>query len=422
LNKPDIKSVWELLRMKLHIPNYQRPYKWTIKNVEALLSDMETAVQEAQKYSGEYKYRIGSVILHEKEGKYDIVDGQQRIITLLLIYRSLETVLCDDIFGERSVDKITVKNIRDNSRYIDERIESAGWKENGYKAALEDIFEAVIIIVDKLPEAFQMFDSQNSRGKALDPHDLLKAYHLREMQGDPHGMRHVVTDWEAHDMKAIHELFSKYLYPILCWSRRQKCRQFSAAEIDEYKGISLETGYTYARRAGNAMPFFQLTEPFIAGEDFFRMVEHYLCLREDIETEIKENHGYIIEILKDDGYKSVGFDHAVELFWCALMCYYDRFHNFDTRVVKKLFVWAFMLRVDMFSLGYDSINKYAVGEDGGKYSNCIDMFSRIINARTHRDIAAIQVSTERKNQRNQDNKWSDLYKKLIGVTTHDREG
>ena len=32
---------------------------------------------------------------------------------------------------------------------------------------------------DKLAEAFQLFDSQNNRGKKLEVHDLLKAYHLR---------------------------------------------------------------------------------------------------------------------------------------------------------------------------------------------------------------------------------------------------
>ena len=32
---------------------------------------------------------------------------------------------------------------------------------------------------ERLSEAFQLFDSQNNRGKSLEPHDLLKAYHLR---------------------------------------------------------------------------------------------------------------------------------------------------------------------------------------------------------------------------------------------------
>lgn len=45
--------------------------------------------------------------------------------------------------------------------------------------------------------------------------------------------------------------------------------------------ISL-SGYFYARRAGKAMLYFQISEPFIAGNDFFEMVEHYMYLLQDI--------------------------------------------------------------------------------------------------------------------------------------------
>jgi hypothetical protein len=55
----------------------------------------------------------------------------------------------------------------------------------------------VIINVDKVEEAFQLFDSQNTRGKELDPHDLLKAYHLREMKRYPYEMEHAVTNSSA---------------------------------------------------------------------------------------------------------------------------------------------------------------------------------------------------------------------------------
>ena len=58
---------------------------------------------------------------------------------------------------------------------------------------------------------------------------------------------------------------------------------------------------------------------------------------------------------------STGMNHAHNLFFCALLCYYDRFHNFDPMAVKKLFTWAMMLRVDMNHLGFDSVNRYAIG-------------------------------------------------------------
>ena len=46
---------------------------------------------------------------------------------------------------------------------------------------IEKQCELIVVITDDVSEAFQFFDSQNARGKALYPHDLLKAYHLREM-------------------------------------------------------------------------------------------------------------------------------------------------------------------------------------------------------------------------------------------------
>ena len=76
--------------------------------------------------------------------------------------------------------------------------------------ALSGTVEVVVVCVDKVTEAFQLFDSQNTRGRALDPHDLLKAYHLREMREYPYEMRHAVTKWESVESKAIREIFALY--------------------------------------------------------------------------------------------------------------------------------------------------------------------------------------------------------------------
>ena len=73
------KNLKELLDLNLNIPEYQRPYTWTEKNVVQLLDD----VIKFAKYP---EYRIGTIILHKDENKkLNIVDGQQRIITSLLI-------------------------------------------------------------------------------------------------------------------------------------------------------------------------------------------------------------------------------------------------------------------------------------------------------------------------------------------------
>ena len=416
------KSINKLLEMKLNIPDYQRPYKWDIQNINDLLSDITNAISDARNKT-DFKYRIGTIILHKtKEDEYDIVDGQQRIISLALLKLCIEPGFDSSILETEFSNKVSQFNIHRNYGFIREWFSmKSDETKNEFINAFDKILEVVVISVDKVTEAFQLFDSQNTRGKALDPHDLLKAYHLREMKEYPYEMQHAVTKWEAKDTKQIRELFDLYLFPIWNWSRGIKSRPFTSKEIDIYKGISENSPYTYAKRVSRAMPYFQITEPFIAGNDFFEMVEHYMNLLRDIKLEICNNQCFkAIKLVICNGkdvetpeemdkvkYSSAGFGYTKNLFYCALLCYYDKFHNFDEMVVKKLFSWAFMLRVDMKNLGFNSINKYAIGEEtNSNYTNKIAIFSKINYARMHNEISNIQIDLKR-NTKNE--KWDDLY-------------
>ena len=71
-----------------------------------------------------------------------------------------------------------------------------------------------------------------------------------------------------------------------------------------------------------------------------------------------------------------------------------------------------MLRVDMINLGFDSINKYAIGEYEYRYSNNIAMFSKISNARLHSEIANIQIAVLREPDSAANDKWDSLYEML----------
>lgn len=427
----EIKSVNELLNMNLNIPEYQRPYKWDIQSIDDLLSDITNAISDADRYRTDFKYRIGTIILHSKNEGFDIVDGQQRIISLVLLKQCIEPDFNCSILEKDFTNKVTQYNIHRNYGFISEwfSLKSKETKKE-FIAAFADILEVVVICVDKVSEAFQLFDSQNTRGKALDPHDLLKAYHLREMKKYPYEMEHAVSKWEAKDTEQIRDLFDLYLFPIWNWSRGIKSKPFTAKEIDTYKGISESSTYSYARRASRAMPYFQITEPFIAGNDFFEMVEHYLYLLRDIKTEICNNprfkdikvvicRGKDVQTPEDmDKMKfgSAGFRYTKNLFYCALLCYYDKFHNFDEMAVKKVFSWAFMLRVDIKNLGFDSINKYAISDiDKDKeerYTNNIAMFSKISSARVHNEIAGLQIKVKRELDTSASKKWNDLYNSI----------
>lgn len=394
----EIMSVGDLLSSDLRIPEYQRPYRWTARNVSALLGDIDGAISEAARQP-RYRYRIGSVILHrtETEGSCDIVDGQQRILSLLLLMLVLDPDVSLPLLERASFsDRETQRNLRANYELISDWVgcQPEEWRAAA-KKALSGTLEAVVITVDRVEEAFQLFDSQNTRGRSLDPHDLLKAYHLRAMRDDPYAMRHVVTLWEEFASAEIRDLFANYLFPVANWELGERTRPFTAREIDAYKGVPERSGYTYAARARRAAPCFQVGEPFIEGEDFFLMAEHYLRMRDDIELELRDNPA-LTDVREELGRKgaSAGFRHAANLFRCALFAYYDRFHNFDVRAVRKLFCWAMMVRVDMQSLGFDTINKYAVGDRANSpYTNAIPMFSRIARARSHTEIADIIVRT-----------------------------
>ncbi len=408
------KSFNDLLNMKLDIPGYQRPYKWTIKNITDLLGDITNSIADAERYRTKFKYRIGTIIIHNKgNGVAAVVDGQQRIISLTLIKLCIDPNFSGSILKKEFANKITQTNIHNNYNFIRESLKSDEIKES-FNKAFKDILEVVVISVEKVEEAFQLFDSQNTRGKELDPHDLLKAYHLREMKKYPYKMNRAVTKWEAMDTAEIRELFDLYLFRLWNWSRGIKSRSFTVKEIDIYKGIGEASTYSYARRTSKAMPFFQITEPFIAGNDFFEMVEHYIYLRRDIEAEIKKNKSFahIEKVLSTDT-DSAGFDYTKKLFYCALLCYYDKFHNFDEMAVQKIFTWAFMIRVDMESLGFNSINKYAIGDaTNQRYSNTIAMFSKISFARLHTEIAGLQIRVLRYPNSAASNKWNWLYSTL----------
>ena len=87
-----ILTINQLFDKKLIIPNYQRPYKWTDKNITDLILDIQDSIKELQKY-GSFKYRIGSVILYKNnKDEYEIVDGQQRTLSLLLLKLYLSTM------------------------------------------------------------------------------------------------------------------------------------------------------------------------------------------------------------------------------------------------------------------------------------------------------------------------------------------
>ncbi len=89
------------------IPIYQRPYQWTEENCEKLLDDLFSSYE----YYKESDYFCGSLVLIaiSKDSKtnattYDIVDGQQRLSTFILLAKVLVT-LYDKVLNDKVLNK-----------------------------------------------------------------------------------------------------------------------------------------------------------------------------------------------------------------------------------------------------------------------------------------------------------------------------
>ena len=414
-----IISIKDLLQYPLSIPNYQRPYKWSTRNIADLLADIDNAIAESAIHAG-FKYRIGTIILYNaSNGKYEIVDGQQRCISLLLLYYDLCNYNFNSNLLGNEINPLGADNIRNNHRYIFNWLSLKSEQEKHMiKMAFDNILECVVLIVNKEKEAFQLFDSQNARGKELYPHDLLKAYHLREMSHSPFDMLYAVSKWEAIKPEMIKDLFEKYLFPILNWAQKEKTTIFNAKNIDVYKGIKESSLYTYAKRVNYAMPVYQISEPFISGNDFFEMVTYYVRLLQYIKAEtnniINNISEELSEILANDS--STGFNYTKNLLECALLYYYDKFKVLDSLAVKNIVTWAFMLRVDMEALPFASVNNYAIGNES-LYSNNLPLFAIIKKARLHSEIGALNIKIR---EHPRSDKWKDLLNILRKINGYEK--
>jgi hypothetical protein len=79
-----------------------------------------------------------------------------------------------------------------------------------------------------------------------------------------------------------------------------------------------------------------------------------------------------------------------------------------------------MIRVDMMTLSYSTINKYAIGGEYGhiRYTNKIPFFYHIVHAVKPNQISNININVMRENNSAQKDKWNPLYqdiKELNGI-------
>jgi len=231
----EIKKLEELISIEnLTIPPYQRPYKWNEIHVVRLLDDIFEFVIIQRKI-----YRIGSIIIHQDDKKLNnIVDGQQRLTTISLLLKQLEDSFSRLLLNETYKHKISKENIVNNfgviGKWLQSKFGNDPIKRAKFQKQISEKCEFVLFTVFKDDEAFQLFDSQNARGKDLEPYDLLKAFHLREMIFDSEDDRtKCVERWEKSiDERTLKPILGNHLYRIRKWAKNELKYDFTKSEID----------------------------------------------------------------------------------------------------------------------------------------------------------------------------------------------
>jgi len=407
------KSGNPIAEVNLVIPDYQRPYKWTAKNAIQLLDDIVDA-----KNDNKETYRVGTLILHQEGGTYNIVDGQQRTITFSLLLRAfgvdgvrfLEQPLADNPHNKH--------NVPNNFRILERRANNIIDKRDRRELLeyIKNNCELIVVITEDLSEAFQFFDSQNARGKKLYPHDLLKAYHLREMSDiDAAETERVVKGWEDLDQKELSALFSDYLYRVKEWTKGNRAWELTEHNIHKFKGITHQDNFPYAQFYkgafsyadmvnNSAMPFvsgirnlkpFQLDTPIVAGKPFFDYAKHYYDILKDIQNNDKYEGYYIndndiVKTLNLRTYRNgVGNRITRLLFDTAILLYVDRFcperpSKTDTEMLEQFvvfaFVWAYSLRAQYYNVGWLAAQNFIMGTAPKDVMNSFNIYKVIVDS------------------------------------------
>ncbi|WP_172812153.1 DUF262 domain-containing protein, partial [Dietzia sp. 111N12-1] len=189
------------------IPLYQRNYTWGEDQIGQLFSD----VSEAYKADSESTYFLGNLVVAEPsaDGRYEVIDGQQRLTTLFVIIAALARqgriavepaslsplVYIARESSSRALRVLASADELDEVEDVDEVIANAAKLVDGVLGAfdgkVEDyarfLIDNVKVVRAAIPSSTNLnryFEVMNTRGIQLSPVDIVKARLMRRID-DP---------------------------------------------------------------------------------------------------------------------------------------------------------------------------------------------------------------------------------------------
>lgn len=360
----------ELRRLdySLQLDNYQRPYVWGADKVGQLLDDLNAFAGQSEQAD----YYLGTLLLHRHHHKQAlfVIDGQQRLSTLAVLYHALHQAMPDSLdFHYRSPRSVV--NLQAAKQMITARI----------PALAPEIFQRLrftVITVDREDLAFTFFDTQNNRGVPLAATDLLKAYHLRAIGGEQSEalQAQCARLWEGVQQSGktsrsrsdfTPELFNRYLWRARNWrgSHHIALEQHdSLLDTFQQQSLSCENANTIPLYPGRHNQF--ATQLTMQEGDDHQLVLNPVCiggsaarLPFSLRQPIHQGVGFFLYTQKyaaliDELWHQPTNSPAVQ----ALRCFYQRVVLANSGYLRDLFDLALLMYVDQF--GDESMSEFAV--------------------------------------------------------------
>lgn len=237
----------------LAVPFYQRPFSWDEEHFEDLIDDLLGADQNQD-------YFLGTAVLHKTgdPSDFDIVDGQQRFTSLMILLACLRDLIEDEKFSkglhekivqeENEVDSIPEKirlTVKDHDIYQEivvtvggtvdlSKVQGLSEPESRYVLAVETFYDRlkeqsqdelkafaqflsqkciiVTLSTTSFEEAFRLFTIVNDRGKQLRRIDVLKANNLSpELIANKNLRERLANTWESYENEIGEDRFESII-------------------------------------------------------------------------------------------------------------------------------------------------------------------------------------------------------------------
>jgi hypothetical protein len=256
------------------IPPYQRKYTWDIEQYETLWEDLidNYAEFKKSKKKDQFFLFLGSVVFVQNSRVIDIIDGQQRITTLTILFRIILQYINDEneekyiqamLNNPQSKAKLKVAS-RDSSDYLailnntvtdsksnlnkcalyfkekiegiinDKRINISKFSE-----FIREHTQLIVIIADNYTHAWDLFIGLNGKGVPLRPADLIKAHVC--------GVKNIIDEdqidsiWDSH----INVLKNDSTSFFLAFTRYKEQSFFSENNLFEHFSKSYSRLFTF---------------------------------------------------------------------------------------------------------------------------------------------------------------------------------